>query len=109
VRGDNSTPSASVDREREPHLHELLLAAVITSVWWDARRYPKGSASSAWMRSTEASAAILRGSTAYYEYRLGLHRERAIELARRAPAPGNLLASGSLAFCYTVAVLPRAG
>jgi DNA-binding CsgD family transcriptional regulator len=38
-----------------------------------------------------------------------LRRERAVELARRALAPGNLLASGLLVFTYLVMVLPRAG
>jgi DNA-binding CsgD family transcriptional regulator len=46
---------------------------------------------------------------AHYEYRLGLRRERAIELARRALAPGNLHASGSLAFIYAVTVLRGSG
>ena len=51
------------------------------------------------MPSTEALAArSCCGTMAHYEYRLGLHRERAIELARRALASGNLLASGSVAF-----------
>ena len=52
---------------------------------------------------------ILLGTMAHYEYQLGLRRERAIELARRALAPGNLLASGAIAFYYAVMVLPQAG
>jgi ATP/maltotriose-dependent transcriptional regulator MalT len=46
---------------------------------------------------------------AQHESRLGLHREHAIELARRSLAPGNLLASGSIAFFYAVVTLFRAG
>ena len=38
-----------------------------------------------------------------------MHRELALELARRALAPGNLLASGSIAFYYAVNLLPRSG
>jgi len=45
---------------------------------------------------------ILLATMAHYEYRLGLRRERAIELARRALAPGNLLASGAHALYYAV-------
>src|SRR5262249_5627861 len=52
---------------------------------------------------------ILLGTLAHYEYQLALHRERAIELARRALAPGNLLASGSIAFYYAAMVLPQSG
>ena len=46
---------------------------------------------------------------AHYEYRLGLHRDIAIRLSRRALASGNLMASGSIAFYYAVNALPRAG
>src|SRR5262249_57234829 len=52
---------------------------------------------------------ILVATMAHYEYRLALHRERAIELARRALASGNLQASGSMAFYYAVVTLTRAG
>src|SRR4030095_2166953 len=52
---------------------------------------------------------ILLATMAHYEYRLGLRRELAVELARRALAPGNLLASGSTAFYDTVVVLAGAG
>jgi DNA-binding NarL/FixJ family response regulator len=51
----------------------------------------------------------LLATMAHYEYRLGQRRELAIELARRALAPGNLLASGSTAFYYAVNVLARSG
>jgi hypothetical protein len=81
--------------------------------WWDAECYPIAEA-----RISELDLDTLRRglgteilleSKAHYEYRLGLRRELAIELARRALAPGKMLASGSLAFCYTVTVQPRAG
>ena len=52
---------------------------------------------------------MLLATMAHYEYRLGLRRERAIELARRALAPGNLPASGSLAFIYAVTALRGSG
>jgi DNA-binding CsgD family transcriptional regulator len=102
-----------VDRTRHPDLHELLLAELMTSAWWDAQTYPIAEA-----RIGELDLDALHGglggeillaTIAHYEYRLGLRRERAVKLARRALAPGNLLASGSLAFYYSVMVLSRAG
>jgi len=102
-----------VDRERDPDLYELLVGELINSAWWNPRTYPMAEA-----RLGELDLDALHGGLgseillsmmAHYEYRLGLHRERAIELARRALAPGNLLASGSMAFYYAVVVLARAG
>jgi DNA-binding CsgD family transcriptional regulator len=102
-----------VDREEDPDLYELLVAELISSAWWDAQTYPIAEA-----RIGELDLDALHGGLgseillammAHYEYRLGLHREHAIELARRALAPGNLVASGSPAFIYAVMVLPRAG
>jgi DNA-binding CsgD family transcriptional regulator len=102
-----------VDRNREPDIYEQLLAELISSAWWDAE-----TCSIAEARIGEIDLDALHGglgserllaTMAHYEYRLGLHRERAIELARRALAPGNLLASGSTAFYYAVNVLPRSG
>jgi DNA-binding CsgD family transcriptional regulator len=102
-----------VDRKRDPDLYELLLGELISSAWWDAQTYPIAEA-----RIGELDLSALHGglgseillaTMAQYEYRLGLHRELAIELARRALAPGTLLASGSIAFYYAVNVLPRSG
>ena len=61
------------------------------------------------MRSTAASAARSCSGRWRTTRPGGLHRGLAIELARRALAPGNLLASGSIAFYYAVNVLPRSG
>src|SRR5262245_8774883 len=89
-----------LDRRR-PDLHELLEAELISSAWWEAQTYPLAEA-----RIAEVDPDTLHGglgsefllaALAYYEYRLGLNRERAIELARRALAPGNLSATGSIA------------
>ena len=102
-----------VDRERDPDLYELLLAELISSAWWDAQTYPIAEATIGELDLDALhgglGSEILLATMAHYEYRLGLHRERAIELARRALAPGNLLASGSIAFYYAVMVLPRSG
>jgi DNA-binding CsgD family transcriptional regulator len=102
-----------VDREQDPDLHELLLAELISSAWWNPRTYPIVEA-----RIAELDLGTLHGglgsefllaTMAHYKYRLGSARELAVDLARRALAPGNLLASGSIAFYYAVNVLPRAG
>jgi tetratricopeptide (TPR) repeat protein len=102
-----------VDRKRDPDLYELLLGELISSAWWDAQTYPIVDA-----RIDELDLKALHGglgseillaTIAHHAYRLGLHRERAIELARRALAPGTLLASGSIAFYYAVNVFARSG
>jgi DNA-binding CsgD family transcriptional regulator len=102
-----------VDPEQDPDLYELLLAELISSAWWNPRTYPIVE-----LRIAELDLESLHGglgseillaTMAHYAYRLGAERERAVELARRALAPGNLLASGSIAFYYAVNVLPRAG
>ena len=102
-----------VDRDLDPELYELLLAELISSAWWDAETCPIAEA-----RTGEVDPDALHGglgserllaTMAHYEYRLGVDRDLAVELARRALAPGNLLASGSTAFYYAVNVLPRSG
>ena len=102
-----------VGRERDPDLYELLLAELISSAWWDAQTYPLAEAAIGELDLDALhgglGSEILLATMAHYRYRLGLHRELAIELARRALAPGNLLASGSIAFYYAVNVLPRSG
>jgi DNA-binding CsgD family transcriptional regulator len=107
------TALGEVDRIGDPDLYELLLAELITSAWWDAQTCPIAEA-----RIGEIDLDALHGGLgsekllavmAHYEYRLGLHRELAIDFARRALAPGNLLASGSTALYYAVNVLPRSG
>jgi DNA-binding CsgD family transcriptional regulator len=102
-----------VDRKRDPDLHELLLAELISSAWWVAQTYPIAEAKIGELDLDALHGGLgsemLLATMAHYEYRLGLRRERAIELARRALAPGNLLASGSLAFIYAVTALRGSG
>jgi DNA-binding CsgD family transcriptional regulator len=102
-----------MNRERDPDLYELLLAELISSAWWDPETYPIAEAAITELDLDALhgglGSEILLATMAHYEDRLGLHRERAVELARRALASGNLLASGSLAFYYAVNVLPRSG
>jgi DNA-binding CsgD family transcriptional regulator len=102
-----------VDRKQDPDLYELLLAELISSAWWDAQTYPVAKSA---IDELDVDALhgglgseILLGTMAHYEYQVGLHRELAVELARRALAPGNLLASGSIAFYYAAMVLPQSG
>jgi DNA-binding CsgD family transcriptional regulator len=102
-----------VDRKQDPDLYELLLAELISSAWWDAQTYPiaKVAISELDLDALHGGlgSEILLGTMAHYEYQVGLDRELAVELARRALAPGNLLASGSLAFYYAAMVLPQSG
>jgi DNA-binding CsgD family transcriptional regulator/tetratricopeptide (TPR) repeat protein len=102
-----------VDRQRDPDLYELLLAELMTSAWWDPQTY---SIAEARIGELDLDALhgglgsdILLATMAHYEYQRGLHRELAFQLARRALASGNLLASGSIAFYHAVVVLARAG
>ena len=100
-------------REHDPDLYELLEAELISSAWWDPRTYPIAEARIAELDLDALhgglGSEILLGTMAHYEYRLAVHRERAIELAGRALASGNLLASGSIAFFYAVVTLFRSG
>jgi DNA-binding CsgD family transcriptional regulator len=102
-----------VDRKRDPDLNELLVAELISSAWWDAQTYPIAEATIGELDLDALhgglGSEILLATMAHYEYRLGLRRERAIELARRALAPGNLIASDSLALIYAVMVLRGSG
>jgi DNA-binding CsgD family transcriptional regulator len=102
-----------VDLDRDPDLYELLEAELIGSAWWDPQTYPIAEARIGDVNLDALhgglGSEILLGTVAFYEYRLALKRERAIELARRALASGNLLASGSIAFYHAVMVLARAG
>jgi DNA-binding CsgD family transcriptional regulator len=99
--------------KRKPDLHELLEAELISSAWWDPQTYPIAEARIGELDLDALhgglGSEILLATMAHYEVRLGLHRELAIELARRALAPGTLLASGSIGFYYAVNVLPRSG
>ena len=102
-----------MNRERDPNLYELLLAELISSAWWHPQTYPIAEAAIGELDLDAVhgglGSEILLATMAHYEARLGLRRELAIDLARRALAPGNLLASGSIAFYYAVNVLPRSG
>jgi len=102
-----------LNRKRNPDLYELLVAELISSAWWDPQTYPIAKARIGELHLDALlgglGSEILLATMAHYEHRLGLRRERAIELARRALASGNLLASGSIAFYYAVNVLPKAG
>ena len=95
-----------VDRARDPDLHEQLLAELINSAWWHPETYPIAEAQIAKVDLDALhgglGSEILLATIAQHESRRGLHREHGIELARRALAPGNLLASGSIAFFYAV-------
>jgi DNA-binding CsgD family transcriptional regulator len=101
------------DRKRDPDLHELLVAELISSAWWVAQTYPIAEATIDELDLNALHGGLgsemLLATMAHHEYRLGLRRERAIELARRALAPGNLRASGSLAFIYAVTALRGSG
>src|SRR5262249_26309989 len=102
-----------VDRDRDPDLYELLLAELISSAWWDAPTYPIAEAAIGELDLDALhgglGSEILLGTMAHYEYQLAQDRELADKLARRALAPGNLLASGSIAFYYAAMVLPQSG
>src|SRR5262249_30473356 len=102
-----------VDRKEDPDLYERLVAELISSAWWHPQTYPTAEAPIAEVGLDALhgglGSEILLATMAHYEYRLALHRELAVELARRALASGNLLASGSIAFYYALNVLPRAG
>jgi DNA-binding CsgD family transcriptional regulator len=102
-----------VDRKQDPDLYELLVGELISSAWWNPQTYPIAEAAIGELDLDALhgglGSEILLGTMAHYEGRLGLHRERAIELARRALATGNLFASGSIAFYYAVNVLAKSG
>jgi DNA-binding CsgD family transcriptional regulator len=102
-----------VDREQDPDLYEMLLAELISSAWFDPQTHPIAEAAIGELDLDALHGGLgsetLLATMAHYEYRLGLHRELALNLARYALAPGNLLASGSLAFHYAVMVLARSG
>jgi DNA-binding CsgD family transcriptional regulator len=102
-----------VDRQRDPDLYELLVAELISSAWWNTRTYPIAEATIGDLDLDALhgglGSEILLATMAHYESRLALHCERAIELARRALASGNLLASGSIAFLYAANALFRSG
>ena len=102
-----------VDRERDPDLYELLQAELISSAWWNPQTYPIAEAAITELDLDALhgglGSEILLATMAHHEYRQGLHRELVVELARRALAPGNLLASGAIAFYYAVNVLPGSG
>jgi len=102
-----------VDRERDPDLYELLLAELISSAWWNPQTYPIAEAAIGELdldalhggRGSE----ILLATIAIYEFRLALHRDLTVELARRSLASGNLLTSSPIAFLYAVVTLFRSG
>jgi DNA-binding CsgD family transcriptional regulator len=102
-----------VDRERDPDLHELLVAELISSAWWNPRTYPIAEAAIGELDLDGLhgglGSEILLATIAIYEFRLALHRELTVELARRALASGNLLASSPIAFLYAVVTLFRSG
>jgi DNA-binding NarL/FixJ family response regulator len=102
-----------VDRERDPDLHELLRAELISAAWWHAESYPIAETTVAELKLDAlhggVGSEVLLATLAHYEARLGMHRDLAVDLARRALASGDLMASGSVAFYYAVNVLPRSG
>jgi len=102
-----------VDRQEDPNLYELLEAELIGSAWWNAQTYHIAEAAIRQLALETLhgglGSEILLATMAHYEARRGRDRERSIELAQRALASGNLLASGSIAFFYAVVALFRAG
>src|SRR5262245_34081092 len=102
-----------VDREEDPGLYELLEAELISSAWWHSQTSHIAEARIGELDPDALhgglSSEILLATMAHYQTRLGLRRELAIDLARRALASGNLMASGSIAFFYAVVTLFRAG
>jgi DNA-binding CsgD family transcriptional regulator len=104
---------AEMDRNRDPDLYELLVAELISSAWFDPQTIPIAEAAIGQLDLDALhgglGSEILLATMGHYEYQLGLHRELALDHARRALAPGNLVVSGSLAFHYAVMVLARSG
>jgi DNA-binding CsgD family transcriptional regulator len=102
-----------VDRERDPDLYELLKAELISSAWWNPQTYPIAEAAIGELDLDALhgglGSEILLATIAIYEFRLALHRELTVELARRSLASGNLLASSPIAFLYAVVTLFRSG
>jgi DNA-binding CsgD family transcriptional regulator len=102
-----------VDQNRDADLYERLLAELISSAWWHTQTNPIAEATIGELDLDSLhgglGSEILLATMAHYEWRLGLRRERALELARRALASGNLLASGSIALYYAVNMPPKAG
>ena len=102
-----------VDRERDPDLYELLVAELISSAWWNPQTYPIAEAAIGELDLDALhgglGSEILLATIAIYEFRLALRRELTVELARRALASGNLLASSPIAFLYAVVTLFRSG
>ena len=102
-----------VDQERDPDLYELLKAELISSAWWNPQTYPIAEAAIGELDLDALhgglGSEILLATIAIYEFRLALRRELTVELARRALASGNLLASSPIAFLYAVVTLFRSG
>src|SRR4029453_8801906 len=102
-----------VNRARDPDLYELLGAELISSAWGNTRTFPIAETAIGELDLDALhgglGSQILQATVAHYESRRALHREHAIELARRSLASGNLLASGSIAFIYAVNALFRSG
>jgi DNA-binding CsgD family transcriptional regulator len=88
------------------------VAELISSAWWDPQTYPIAEATIGELELDALhggrGSEILLATIAIYEFRLALHRELTVELARRSLASGNLLAS-SPAFLYAVVTLFRSG
>ncbi len=104
---------AEMNRKRDPDLYELIVGELISSAWWNPQTYSIAEAAIGELDLDALhgglGSEILLGTMAHYEGRLAVRRERAVELARRALATGNLFASGSIAFYYAVNVLAKSG
>ena len=95
-------------------LHELLVAELISSAWWNPQTYPIAEAAIGELdldalHGGLGSEILLSATIAIYEFRLALRRELTVGLARRSLASGNLLASSPIAFLYAVVTLFRSG
>jgi DNA-binding CsgD family transcriptional regulator len=99
--------------QRKPDLHELLVGELISTAWWCPNTYPIAEARLAEIDLGALhgglGSEILLGTMAQYEVRLGVRRERAIELARLALASGNLMTSGAIALYHATSALARSG
>ena len=102
-----------VDRKRDPDVHELLRAELISASWWHAQTYPIAEAAVAELKLDAlhggVGSEVLLATMAHYELDWGCTASSQSSLARRALASGKcLMASGSVAFYLRGERLARA-
>jgi len=94
---------ADVDQTQDAERYEQLIAELISSTWWEPDTYPIAESRLAELERDSlpgGASEVLLATMSHHEYRLGLNRDRSLELARRALGSGHLAASGSPAFSY---------